>query len=310
MENGPVSKPLITVVLTTYNRCRLLPRAINSVLSGTYDNFELIIVDNASSDGTSEVVSQLKDPRIQYVRMPDNGGALTARNRGFDMAQGDYVTTLDDDDELVPDALGTVVEEFERTRHEGYEVVWFDCLDAESGQKSGTMPMPAGKINFEEYLCGRIQGDFWLTFSREALRGNRFNEQLKAHESLLWLRIHRTQKARYVPKVLCLKYREHGGARLCDLDVRLEQLEQTTHALALLVEEFGDVMQRVCPSRYGSKLAYLGLHRMAINEFISGRSAILHSLKYRFSLKYILLYFSSFFLTAKHVKVLITRRES
>lgn len=305
-----MSKPLITVVLTTHNRCHLLPRAINSVLNGAYDNFELIIVDDASSDGTSELISQLKDPRIQYARLPDNSGALSARNRGFDMSQGDYVTTLDDDDELLPDALGTVVEEFEKTKPEGNEVIWFDCRDAESGQKSGTMPIPAGKISFEEYVCGRIHGDFWITFSRNALRGNRFNEQLKAHESLLWLRIHRTHKARYVPKVLCLKYREHGGARLCDLDVRLKQLNQTTLALALLIEEFGEVMARVCPSRYGSKLAYLGLHRMAINDFISGRSAILRSLKYRFSIKYILLYFSSFFLTSKHVKAIIMRMES
>jgi GalNAc5-diNAcBac-PP-undecaprenol beta-1,3-glucosyltransferase len=280
------------------------------VLNGTYDNFELIIIDDASSDGTSEVISRLKDPRIQYVRMPDNGGVLRARNRGFDMAQGDYVTILDDDDELVPDALGTVVEEFESTKNETIDVLWFDCLDVESGQKSGTMPMPAGRINFEEYLCGRIQGDFWITFSSNALRGNRFNEQLKAHESLLWLRIHRAHKARYVPKVLCLKYRRHGGARLCDLDVRLEQLSQTTLALALFIEEFGDVMARACPSRYGSRLAYLGLHQMAIKDFISGRSAILRSLKYRFSIKYMLFYFFSFFLTARHVKALITRMES
>src|SRR5882762_2279478 len=110
-------KPLISVILTTYNRCHLLPRAIYSVLGGTYDNFELIIVDDASSDRTPEVVSQLTDRRIQYRRMQENGGVLRARNRGFDIARGDYVTILDDDDELLPDALGTVAEEFDRTAH-------------------------------------------------------------------------------------------------------------------------------------------------------------------------------------------------
>ena len=49
------------------------------------------------------------------------------------MAQDEYITTLDDDDELTPDALGTVVEEFDRTRHAGDDVIWFDCRDAESG---------------------------------------------------------------------------------------------------------------------------------------------------------------------------------
>ncbi|MHB8728982.1 MAG: glycosyltransferase family 2 protein [Sulfuricaulis sp.] len=305
-----MSRPLISIVLTAYNRCHLLPRAINSVLDGAYENFELIIVDDASTDATSEVVSQLKDPRIQYVRLPVNGGVLRARNCGFDTARGDYVTILDDDDELLPDALSVVAEEFERTKDEHAEVLWFDCRDAESGQKSGTMPGPGGPVDFEDYVCGRIHGDFWMAFSKNALHGNRFNERLKAHESLLWLRIHRAHKARYVPKILCRKYREHGGPRLCDINVRLGQLKQTTLALTLFIQEFGDAVMRVCPTTYGSKLAYLGLHQMAIDDFASGRSSVLRSLKYRFTIKYILLYSLSFILTSKHVKAIIMRMES
>lgn len=305
-----VDRPLISVVLTTYNRCHLLPRAINSVLDGTYDNFELIIIDDASSDRTPEVVSQLKDRRIQYIRMQENGGVLRARNRGFDIARGDYVTILDDDDELLPDALSAVSEEFQRTAREGIDVLWFDCRDAEAGKKSGSIPGSDGIINFEDYVCGRIQGDFWMALSKTALQGNRFNEKLRAHESLLWLRIHRTHRARYVPRVLCEKYREHGGERLCDLTVRLRQLKLTTLALSQFLEEFGDVLASVCPSVYGKRLAYLGLHQMTVDDFVSGRSSILRSLKYRFSVKYILLYCSSFFLTAKHVIAIVTRMES
>jgi hypothetical protein len=172
------------------------------------------------------------------------------------------------------------------------------------------MPISDGLISFEDYVCGRIQGDFWMAFSRAALHGNRFNEKLKAHESLLWLRIHRSHKAHYVPKILCKKYREHGGERLCDLSVRLGQLKYTTLALSLFIEEFGDVLTRACPSTYGKRLAYLGLYQMAVNDFISGRSSILHSLKYRLSVKYILLYILSFFLSAKHITAIITRMDS
>lgn len=305
-----MSKPLISVLLTTYNRCHLLARAINSVLNGTYQNFELLILDDASSDATPEVVSGFKDSRIQYLRMPENGGVLRARNRGFDAARGDYVTILDDDDELTPDALGAVVEEFQSTARENVEVLWFDCKDAESGEKSGIMPMPAGRIDYGEYVCGRIQGDFWITFSKVALQGNRFNEKLKAHESLLWLRIHRGHKARYVPRVLCLKYRQHGGPRLCDLDVRLRQLKHTTLALAQFIEEFGEDVKRGCPAVYGRRLAYLGLHQMAVDDFAAGRSSVWRSLKYRRSVKYALLYVVSFFLPSRHIVSIITRLDS
>jgi glycosyltransferase involved in cell wall biosynthesis len=280
------------------------------VLLGTYANIEVIIVDDASPDRTPEVVSRFKDPRIHYVRMPENGGVLRARNRGFDVATGDYVTILDDDDELLPDALGVVAAEFEKTEREGIDILWFDCQDAESGRKSGSMLTADGNINFEDYVCGRIQGDFWIAFRKAAIEGNRFNENLKAHESLLWLRIHRNHNARHVPRIVCKKYREHGGPRLCDLDVRLGQLKQTTLALALFLEEFGDVLTRTCPSVYGRRLAYLGLHQMAVDDFVSGRASVLRSLTYRFSVKYIFLYALSFLLNATHIIAIVRRMES
>lgn len=302
--------PLVTVVLTTYNRCHLLPRAINSVLNGGYQNFELLVMDDASSDSTPEIMAQMRDPRIRYIRMAENGGVLRLRNRGFDEARGEYVAILDDDDELLPGALDSVVEEFEKTANDQVGVLWFDCQDAETGERSGAMYGSGEAIDFEEYLCGRIHGDFWIVFRRAALDGNRFNEKLRAHESLLWLRIHRHQKARHVPKVLCLKYRQHGGPRLCDLDVRLRQLGPTTMALAQYIEEFGEDVKRLCPSVYGGKLAYLGLHQMAVGDFSAGRSSVLSSLRYRWSMKYALLYLASFFLAPRHIVSVIARMDS
>jgi glycosyltransferase involved in cell wall biosynthesis len=310
VEREPVSTPLISVVLTTYNRSKLLPRAIDSVLKGSYSNFELIVIDDASPDDTEQVVTRIGDPRVRYVRQLENRGVLCARNRGFDMAAGDYVTMLDDDDELVADALASVVSEFENPRSKDVNILWFDCQDAESGEISGSMVSSSGDIGFDDYLCGRIRGDFWMAFRKIALHGNRFNESLAAHESLLWLRMHRAHKARYIAKVLCKKYRQHGQPRLCDLDVRLGQLKQTTLALSLVLEEFGDILTRTCPTAYGRRLAYLGLHQMAINDFASGRSSILRSLSHRFSAKYLLLYLSSFFIAPTHVIALIARMES
>jgi glycosyltransferase involved in cell wall biosynthesis len=304
-----VDKPLISVILTTYNRCHLLPRAINSVLGGTYDNFELIIIDDASSDRTPEVVSQLTDRRIQHRRMQDNGGVLRARNRGFDMARGDYVTILDDDDELLPNALGTVAEEFDRTARGGIDILWFDCLDVEAGRISGSIRTNEGNIRFEDYVCGRIEGDFWLVFSRRALNGNRFCEALRAHESLLWLKIHKRFSARYVPTVLCKKYRQHGGERLCAMEVRMKQLHETTLALRLHLQEFGDDIRQGCPAVFGFRLAYLGLHELMIDDRSSGRRSILRSLRYRFSVKYLVLLVLSWFVGSKTVIAIYRRIE-
>lgn len=97
--------PTISVIITTYNRANILPRAIRSVLSQTFTNYELIIVDDCSTDGTDGVVSLLKDPRIRYYRLSENGGSSKARNVGFNMSKGKYVVFLDDDNEFLPTFL-------------------------------------------------------------------------------------------------------------------------------------------------------------------------------------------------------------
>ncbi len=97
--------PLFTVVLPTHNRAPLLCRAITSVLRQTYHDYELIIVDDASTDATAEAVSAFNDPRLRYIRLESNGGASAARNVGIRAARGQCVTFLDDDDEFLPDFL-------------------------------------------------------------------------------------------------------------------------------------------------------------------------------------------------------------
>jgi glycosyltransferase involved in cell wall biosynthesis len=296
--------------LTTYNRCTLLPRAVDSVLGGNYDNFELIVVDDASRDATRAYAERLSDPRVRYVRMPENGGVLKARNHGFDLARGDLITILDDDDELVPGALEVVSREFAREDHREVGVLWFNCMDAESGNMSGFVPAADAPLDFTDYLCSRVHGDFWMVFRRHAIADYRFDERLKAHESLLWLRIHRRHKARHCSAVLCKKYREHGEPRLCDIDVRMDQLEHTTLALSQFVQEFGPDLVRSAPAVYGGRLAYLGLHQLATADFASGRESIRRSLAYRFSLKYALLYLSSFVIGAGTAASLIRRSQS
>ena len=79
-------KPTFTVITSTYNRCHILWRAIQSVLSQTYPFFEYIIVDDASTDETQKLVEQFTDPRIKYITLPKNKGASAARNMALKKA--------------------------------------------------------------------------------------------------------------------------------------------------------------------------------------------------------------------------------
>jgi len=97
--------PTVSVIIPTYNRAHLLDRAIRSVLDQTYQDFELIVVDDGSSDPTAEVIATFADPRIYYLRHEKNRGAAAARNTGIEASQGDYVAFLDSDCEWLPKKL-------------------------------------------------------------------------------------------------------------------------------------------------------------------------------------------------------------
>ncbi|HWQ46665.1 MAG TPA: glycosyltransferase family 2 protein [Longilinea sp.] len=95
----------VTVIITTYNREKLLRRAIDSVLAQTYPNWELVIVDDASTDGTSDLVKKYTDKRIRYIRHPENSGSSASLNTGILSAVTPYICILDSDDEYLPTHL-------------------------------------------------------------------------------------------------------------------------------------------------------------------------------------------------------------
>lgn len=104
-----------SIILPTYNRAHLINKAINSVLSQTYTNWELIVVDDGSTDNTKEVVSNYKDERIKYIYQ-ENAERSAARNNGINHAQGDWICFLDSDDEYLDDHLEQLEKEIKKQK--------------------------------------------------------------------------------------------------------------------------------------------------------------------------------------------------
>ena len=104
--------PTVSVIVPTYNREHMIGRALESVLAQEFTDFELIVVDDASTDNTEAVVRASGDSRIRYIREPANGGPNAARNRGMREARGEFLAFLDSDDEWLPGKLGRQVARF------------------------------------------------------------------------------------------------------------------------------------------------------------------------------------------------------
>ena len=113
VKNYDILKPFITVVIPTYNCADYLKRALVSVFSQTYQNFEVIVVDNSSTDNTEDVLNSYEDKRLTVIKVNNNGIIAHSRNKGIENAKGDWIAFLDSDDWWVVDKLQ----------------VCFDCID-------------------------------------------------------------------------------------------------------------------------------------------------------------------------------------
>jgi len=114
-------RSLVSVYLPTRNRADQLAHAVESVLAQTYGAIELVVVDDASSDGTAEYLNRRAktDPRLKVIRSPRTQGGAAARNIGILSAKGEFVTGLDDDDEFLPDRVELFMESWNRLTAEG-----------------------------------------------------------------------------------------------------------------------------------------------------------------------------------------------
>lgn len=139
--------PKISVIIPAYNAMAYLPETVESVLNQTLDDFELIIVNDGSSDGIEQWVSQLTDPRIRLVSQ-ENQGLAGARNTGMAQAQSEYLAFLDADDLWEPTKLEKQVRVLEENPDVGLVYTWVAYID-EKGQ-------PTGRV-----FKNQAEGDVW-----------------------------------------------------------------------------------------------------------------------------------------------------
>ncbi len=106
-ERSAASAPQVSVVMPVYNGEKYLAEAIESILGQTFDDFELIIVDDCSTDGSAEIAREYaeRDSRIKIVQRETNGGSADARNSGIAIATGEYIAAMDADDVSLPERL-------------------------------------------------------------------------------------------------------------------------------------------------------------------------------------------------------------
>jgi glycosyltransferase involved in cell wall biosynthesis len=185
--------PLVTVVIPVHNRAHLLVRAIQSVRAQTFEDLELLIVDDGSTDGSAEVATTYEDPRIRVVRLPRRSGVSRARNTGILGARGNLVAFLDSDDEWLPQKLERQVARFRQ--HPVEDNVLVSCRyirhdDLTHRVAAPSRPIPTGDP-FDQIVEGRAPLPSCVVMPRAAVGAvGGLDEGLPAFADYeLWLRL-------------------------------------------------------------------------------------------------------------------------
>lgn len=212
MEREPARKPLVSVIIATYNMAHFLPLAIQSALAQTYRHIEVLIIDDGSADRSAEAVEPfLADSRVRY-RKQMNGGQAIAKNRGIRESAGDYVAFLDADDLWTPDKLDAQVPLFTASEAIGVVYSAFSCID-ESGNRLPDIPMKMyrGRVS-GPLLISNFVGFGTSVVKRECFeRLGAFNEKLRMGIDYdLWLRFSTQYEFDYIDRPL-LYYRDWPG---------------------------------------------------------------------------------------------------
>ncbi len=208
--------PVVSVVLPTYDRAAVIGRSIRSVLGQTYGDFELIVVDDGSTDATLERVASFHDGRIRCIRLERNRGAAAARNAGIEAAQGRLLAFQDSDDEWLPEKLDRQVRAFERCGPD-VAVVYSDM---ERIHRDGTRVYHRSPAVLRGRLIDPATGFYQVcnlgiqsaVIRREHLAAvGDFNEELRALEDLeLFVRLSRRAGFHHLPVPL-VRYHESAG---------------------------------------------------------------------------------------------------
>lgn len=222
-------RPLVSLIIPTFNRASTIGRTINSILSQTYDNFEIIVVEDGSEDDTVAILQTFTDKRLRIIKHPVNKGVTAAKNTGLNAIKGEWFAILDSDDEIIPDALEKMMKvplEIDGT----VTAVTCNCVDTSTGNFSGTGLNNSQYVDFKTLLT-KCAGEYWGLTKTTLLLNDRFNERLGGYESTLWYKINERAKRFYVNEALRI-YHTEGDDRISKIAPSIKKMSRHFEVLS------------------------------------------------------------------------------
>jgi len=261
--------PLVSIIIPTFNRAHTIERALRSVMAQSLQDFEILIVDDASTDSTAAVLAQFDDARIQYFHHNKNRFAGAARNTGMEAATGKYIAFLDSDDAWLPEKLERQVgllEGFDQDCGCSYTGV---IINSERGLKKHTINQPSWRGDvLQAYLLDKFV--IWtptFLFRSELLQqtGPFDTSLVRAEDIDFYLRMLQKCKLSCVPEPMVELFLD-AGKELADVAEKSDWILLNKHSE--LIKEQGFLLSRRIYANYEFRIGERYLNEGSIYEGI------------------------------------------
>jgi glycosyltransferase involved in cell wall biosynthesis len=253
--------PFFSVVLPTYNRAGFITSAVQSVLAQTYGDWELIIIDDGSTDNTKEIVAKFTDTRIRYI-WQQNAERSAARNKGINLSNGEFICFLDSDDTWKPCHLQT---HFNKIKECNYEAaLYFTGMVWNFSDRKKEVIFPApDKNNQVEYVITNQIGTPTVCIHHTILKTEQFNTTLRINEDVeLFARIVARHKLIQIPTATIDVIVHDTNTMALEKNYILPQI----HAMEVI---FNHPLLKNRISESFKRDRFLNLHHQLINHYLA-----------------------------------------
>lgn len=200
---------LVSIIMPSYNTAKFIGKSIESVLNQTYKNWELIIVDDCSTDDTDDVIEKYDDTRIRYIKNKTNSGAAVSRNTGLNIAKGKWIAFLDSDDLWSNNKLAEQILFMEKHNH-SFSYTSYREID-EHGNEIGIEVTGPKRITKKDMYRYCWPGCLTVMYDAEKVGRIQIADIKKNNDYAMWLKVIKKADCYYFDKVLAY-YRKRTGS--------------------------------------------------------------------------------------------------
>jgi glycosyltransferase involved in cell wall biosynthesis len=288
MDGTNSSERMVSIILPTHNREKEISRAIRSVLEQSHSHFELIVVDDGSTDGTAAVVESFDDRRIRYIKHGERRGGGAARNTGIQAARHDYIAFQDSDDEWLPHKLATQVQRLERAPGE-IGAVYCGYIRVDPGRSQSYFPQQRIRDREGDIHAALLRENFvgtpTLLVRRQCFeRIGLFDERLPRFQDWeLMIRLAAAYRVGFISEPLLRAY-------YADDNISSAHDRSLAEAEALILEKHAGVFAAAGGEILSYRLWHLAHLWFMCGEMAKGRKALRRATKVAFRAWYLLLF--------------------